>query len=89
VVRESVVFPLPSLSLKVIEKHVGFTRKLSETGGVWAICRYIEATEISDPAGRAEIMNQILAYNEEDLDATRAVLRWLRGRSVAGPGHGS
>lgn len=30
----------------------------------------------SDVAGRKEIMSQILAYNEEDLDATRAVLDW-------------
>src|ERR1700693_3642196 len=88
VVRESVVFPLPSLSLKVIEKHVGFTRKLSETDGAWAICRYIEATEISDPVGRAEIMARILAYNEEVLEATGAVMEWLRGKSGAGPGKG-
>jgi uncharacterized protein len=85
VVRESVVFPLPSLSLKVIEKRVGFTRTLSETGGVWAICRYIEATETFDPASRAGIMAKILAYNEEDLDATWAVMKWLRGRSEARP----
>src|SRR6202162_795923 len=88
VVRASVVFPLPSLSLKVIEKHVGFTRKLSETNGAWAICRYIEATEISDPVGRAEIMARILAYNAEDLQATWAVMEWLRGKSGAGPGKG-
>jgi len=85
VVRESVVFPLPSLSLKVIEKHVGFTRKLSETDGAWAICRYIEATETADPASRAEIMGRILAYNQEDLDAVRAVMEWLRGRSDHAP----
>src|ERR1700693_5999470 len=85
VVRDSVVFPLPSLSLKVIEKHVGFTRKLSETDGAWAICRYIEATETADPASRAEIMGRILAYNQEDLDAVRAVMEWLRGRSDHAP----
>jgi predicted RecB family nuclease len=82
VVRESVIFPLPSLSLKVVEKHVRFTRRLSETGGAWAICRYIEATETSDPAGRAEIMERILAYNEEDLNATWAVMKWLREASI-------
>ena len=32
----------------------------------------------NDPAKRAEIVNQILAYNEEDLDATWAVMEWLR-----------
>ena len=81
VVRESVIFPLPSLSLKVVEKHLGFTRQLSETGGTWAICRYIEATETSDPEARAGIMGRILAYNEEDLDATWTVLQWLRRAS--------
>ncbi len=78
VVRRSLVFPRPSLSLKVIEKYVGFERKLPESNGAWAMCRYIEATETSDAAGRKEIMSQILAYNEEDLDATWAVLDWVR-----------
>jgi predicted RecB family nuclease len=64
--------------LKAIEKYVGFERKLPESNGAWAMCRYIEATETSDPAGRKEIMSQILAYNEEDLDATWAVLDWVR-----------
>jgi predicted RecB family nuclease len=43
------------------------------------MCRYIEAIETSDAAGRKEIMSQILAYNEQDLDATWAVLDWVRG----------
>ncbi len=39
---------------------------------------YIEATESEDEALRAEIMGQILAYNREDLEATWAVMGWLR-----------
>ncbi len=35
-------------------------------------------TETSDPAARDRIMADTLAYNEEDLDATWAVLEWLR-----------
>lgn len=58
------------------------SRFLLATDGAWAICRYIEATETSEPAGRAEIMDQIVAYNEEDLEATRAVLEWLWGIQV-------
>jgi hypothetical protein len=36
----------------------------------------------SDPAARDRIMADILAYNEEDLDATRAVMEWLRTRDA-------
>ncbi len=48
------------------------------------MARYIEATETSDPAARDAIVSEILAYNEEDLDATWKVLGWLRNmtRSV-------
>lgn len=70
--------PVPSYSLKVVERYVGFVRKLPEARGDWAMAKYIEATETSDPAARDQIMGQILAYNEEDLDATWAVMEWLR-----------
>ena len=38
--------------LKAIEKYVGFERKLPESNGAWAMCRYIEATETSDAVGQ-------------------------------------
>ena len=76
--------PLPSYGLKVVEKFVGFERRLTEYQGSLAMARYIEATETSDPAARDAIISEILAYNEEDLDATWKVLGWLRNmtRSV-------
>ena len=43
------------------------------------MARYIEATETADERVRAAIMDEILAYNREDLEATWAVLGWLRG----------
>ncbi len=43
------------------------------------MARYIEATETDDEELRASIMDQILAYNREDLEATWAVMEWLRG----------
>ena len=49
----------------------------TSANGTWSIAKYIEATETNDPAARAAIVSQILAYNEEDLDATWAVLKWL------------
>ena len=68
----------PSYSLKVVERYVGFNRKLDEAGGDWAMATFIEATETEDEARRGELMDRILAYNREDLDATWAVLCWLR-----------
>ena len=35
---------------------------------------------MNDPAEQAGVLDQIKAYNQEDLDATGAVLEWLRSR---------
>lgn len=83
VVRSSVVLPLPSYGLKVVEKFVGFERRLTEYQGSLAMARYIEATETSDPAARDAIVSEILAYNEEDLNATGKVLEWLRNANLS------
>ena len=80
---ESFALPVSSYGLKVIEKYVGFTRRLPESRGDWAMARYIEAVEAPDPVVRSEIMKEILAYNEEDLDATGTVLEWMRSRPEA------
>ena len=73
VTRESVVLPLPSFSLKVVEDYVGFERKEAEYGGAWAMATFIEATETSDEGKQKELMDKIVAYNKEDLEATWAV----------------
>ena len=78
---DAVVLPVYSYSLKVVERYVGFTRKITEANGEWAMARYIEATESGNPAARSEVLAQIKAYNQEDLDATWAVLEWLRKHS--------
>lgn len=75
--KDSVILPLPSYSLKVAEKYVGFKRQLKEGKGDWAMAKFIEATETSDQKAREEIINEILLYNEEDLEATWAVMSWL------------
>jgi predicted RecB family nuclease len=81
VARNSIVLPLPSFSLKVVEKYVGFTRTLEEAGGQWAMATFIEATETSDELKRKQLMNDILKYNQEDLAATWAVFEWLKTRA--------
>ena len=78
IVRNAIVLPVPSYSLKVVEPYVGFRRTLDEYGGDWSMARYIEATETSIKAERQAIMHEIVAYNREDLEATWAVFRWLR-----------
>jgi predicted RecB family nuclease len=80
ITRDSVILPVPSFSLKVIEQYVGFKRKLPEGNGQWAMAKFIEATETCDDERRRELMDAILDYNREDLEATSAVFEWLRSK---------
>jgi predicted RecB family nuclease len=83
VTKESIILPVPSFSLKVIEQYVGYKRKQEEFGGQWAMATFIEATETSDEGKRKELMDNILAYNKEDLEAMWAVFQWLRSKTTA------
>ncbi len=78
ITKASVVLPVPSYSLKVVEEYVGFKRTQDEYGGSWAMAQFILATETDDSARRDSLMAEILKYNEEDLAATWAVFEWLR-----------
>jgi len=78
ITQHSIALPLSSYSLKVIEKYVGFKRSQDDYGGDWSMAKFIEATEMYDESERAEVMGQILTYNQEDLEATWAVMKWLR-----------
>jgi len=75
VTQESIALPLPSYSLKVVEKYYGYERKLPEANGSWAMAKYIEATETEDEAERKRVMDTIKAYNEEDLEAMWEVMK--------------
>jgi predicted RecB family nuclease len=78
ITETSVVLPLPSYSLKVVEQYVGFKRSQDEYGGSWSMAQFILATETNDSQERDARMSEILKYNEEDLAATWAVFDWLR-----------
>lgn len=84
ITQKALVLPLPSYSLKEVENYVGFKRTLDEAEGQWAMAKYIEAAETDNIEQRQEIMNEILRYNQEDLEATWTVLRWLRDKSGNG-----
>jgi predicted RecB family nuclease len=81
IVQKSIALPIPSYSLKVIEDYVGFKRTQDEYGGDWAIAKYIEATETGEQKERDAIVAEILTYNKEDLEATWAVLQWLKSKA--------
>lgn len=81
--KSSVILPIPSYSLKVIEKYIGFERSQDEYGGTWAIAKFIEAVETNDEKLRDSIMTEILKYNEEDLAAMWAVFEWVRGLKIS------
>jgi predicted RecB family nuclease len=80
VTKNSIVLPLPSYSLKVVEEYVGFERTQDEFGGSWAMAKFILATETDNENERNSLMAEILKYNEEDLAATWAVFEWLRSK---------
>lgn len=80
ITRSSVALPIPSYSLKVIETYIGYERTQDEYGGEWAMAKYIEAIESADEALRDEVIGKILVYNREDLEATWAVLQWLKSK---------
>ena len=54
---------------------------MAEFGGDWAIVQYIRAVETEDQDLRQNIMDDILKYNEENLQATWAVVEWLRSKT--------
>ncbi len=78
VTKKALVLPVYSYSLKVIEQYAGYKRTMQEFGGDWSIVQYIRAVETEDQDLRQCIMNDVLKYNEEDLQATWAVVGWLR-----------
>ena len=87
VTKSTWALPVPSYGLKVVEGYVGYRRKLSEANGAWAMAKFIEAVEREDESERAAQIGEILDYNEEDLDATWQIVKWLmmkEGREVPG-----
>jgi predicted RecB family nuclease len=80
ITKEALALPLPSYGLKSVERYIGFERKQQEQNGAWSMAKFIEATEMEDTVQRKEVMDEILRYNQEDLEATWAVMEWLRSK---------
>ena len=81
--QRSFALPDPSYTLKLVERRAGYKRTMDEFGGNWAIVNYALAVESNDENLRNEVMDQIVLYNREDLEATWAVFKWLRSLTTA------
>jgi len=74
VVREHIVFPLYFYSLKSIAKFLGFHWMGDVKGGGDSILVYGNWLE----TGNRSLLDSIIQYNREDVQATAHVLAWMR-----------
>jgi predicted RecB family nuclease len=72
-VTRTVSLPIESYTLKLIARWVGFEWRNSAANGAQAICWYSEWLE----TGNAEVLEDIVLYNEDDCRATYQVKDWL------------
>ena len=77
VVKRSLALPVSGTSLKTVEKLTGFKRSTDVVGGDDSIAAFLKARNTSDSAERQRIMDDLVAYNREDLEATWAVHEWV------------
>jgi len=74
VVREHAVFPLHFYSLKAIAKFLGFAWEGDVKGGGESVLAYEQWLK----TGTRSILDGIIQYNREDVQATAHVLAWMR-----------
>ena len=78
VIRDSVVLPLYFYGLKDIAKYLGFTWSHTQAGGAQSIAWYEEWLETQDKS----ILETIIAYNRDDVVATKFLMEWAKGLAV-------
>lgn len=78
VIRASVVFPLTFYSLKDIAAYVGFHWRSEDASGANSVLWCERWLTTGDKA----MLDKILAYNEDDVRATRIVKEWLATHTV-------
>ena len=76
VVKSDLIWPVEDHSVKTIAKLLRFMWRDTAPGGANSIVWYDQAIDNSDPA-RDEARTRLLAYNEDDVDATAHVRDWL------------
>jgi len=79
-VFDSLILPTNGYGLKEICKHknlVNFQWELKESGSQWSVVRFHDFLKLADGPDRKAIKAEILAYNRDDVCATRALEVWL------------
>ena len=71
-------FGVSGLGLKLVATHAGFAWRDDDPGGLNSQRWFADAVHGADPAVRAAAETRVLAYNEDDVLATRHVRAWLR-----------
>jgi uncharacterized protein len=74
-IKRTVVLPTESASLKAVATWLGFTWRDPAPSGTESIAWWADYAR--DPISNRPLLDRILAYNEDDLNATLAVVDWL------------
>lgn len=73
-IRERIIFPLSFYSLKDIAKFIGFSWRHEDASGLNSVLWFEKWMRQDD----TKVLQDIVDYNEDDVRATLAVLRWVR-----------
>jgi predicted RecB family nuclease len=73
-------FGVSGLGLKLVATHAGFAWRDEDPGGLNSQRWFADAVHGPDPDARATAEARVLAYNEDDVLATRHVRAWLRAQ---------
>ena len=72
-------FGVSGLGLKLVATHAGFAWRDDDPGGLNSQRWFADAVHGPEPQVRQAAETRVLAYNEDDVLATRHVRAWLRG----------
>ena len=73
-------FGVSGLGLKLMARHVGFSWRDDDPGGLNSQLWFAEAVHGDAPDARARARRRVLEYNEDDVIATSQVRAWLRAQ---------
>jgi len=74
-------FGVSGLGLKLVAAHAGFAWRDEDPGGLNSQRWFADAVHGPDPDVRSAAERRVLAYNEDDVLATRYVRTWLRAQT--------
>ncbi|HEX6758086.1 MAG TPA: TM0106 family RecB-like putative nuclease [Propionibacteriaceae bacterium] len=73
-------FGVSGLGLKLMARHVGFSWRDEDPGGLNSQLWFADAVHGDTPELRARARRRVLEYNEDDVIATSQVRAWLRAQ---------